>query len=67
MIVWFVAFWIAYYQFDFGSSDQEQIDAVMAEIDEKKAAELEELLKDIDDQSFVTSWAANEVAVHGFE
>ena len=63
MIVWFVAFWIAYYQFDLGSSDEAQIDSVMAGIKEKKDAELQELLKTLDDKSFVTTWASNEVAV----
>jgi cytochrome c oxidase cbb3-type subunit 3 len=62
MVVWFVAFWILYYQFDLGSSDEAQIEAVVAKINEKKDAELQELLKDLDDKSFVTTWATNEVA-----
>src|SRR5210317_1951526 len=62
MVVWFVAFWILYYQFDLGSSDEAQIEAVVAKINEKKDAELRELLKTLDDKSFVTTWATNEVA-----
>ena len=63
MVVWFIAFWITYYQFDFGSSDGAQIDAAMGKVNEKKEAELEALLVTLDDKSFVTTWATNEVAV----
>jgi cytochrome c oxidase cbb3-type subunit 3 len=62
-IVWFVVFWIAYYQFDLFRSDTERIDSVMAEIEDAKNKELEELLADLDDESLVSEWATRDTAV----
>ena len=62
-VVLFVVMWIGYSQLDMGQTDQEEIDGIIAEINQKKEAELEDLLQDLDDQSFVTTWATNEVAV----
>lgn len=59
MIVFFAIFWAAYYQFDFFRSPQERIDAIMAEVNDKKRAELEALLADLDDKTLVTDWATN--------
>jgi cytochrome c oxidase cbb3-type subunit 3 len=62
-VVLFVVAWIGYYQFDMGRTDEQEIEGIVAEIKAKKEAELEDLLKNLDDKSFVTAWATNEVAV----
>ena len=63
MIAWFVVWWIGYYQFGFGKSDEQQINEVMALVQDKKDKELEALLTDLDDRSFVVDWSTSEVAV----
>ena len=63
MIAWFVVWWLSYYQFGLGKSDKQEIEEVVALINAKKSAELEDLLKDLDNKSFVTEWATNEVAL----
>lgn len=62
-IVFFVVFWIAYYQFDFSRSDHERITATMAAVNEKKEAELQTLLADLNDNSLVTKWANSDTAL----
>ena len=63
MIVYFVIFWIAFYQLDYFKGDHERIEATMAAVQEKKEAELEKLLVSLDDRSLVTEWAHNEIAL----
>lgn len=63
MIVWFVAWWVAYYQFGFGKSDEQEIAEAMALVQDRKEQELETLLVDLDNRSFVTDWATSDVAL----
>ena len=43
-IVLFVVYWVLYYQFDFFPEDKERLEAAVAQIEEKKATELEKLM-----------------------
>ncbi len=50
-IVWFVVYWFLYYQLGWFQSDEETIDAKIAVIDERRDAQLQELLATLDDKS----------------
>lgn len=63
MIVWFVVFWIAYYQFDMFKSPETKIAATMALVNERREAELEELLATLDNKSLVQNWASDQLVV----
>lgn len=63
MIVAYVVWWVGYYQLGFGKTDQQEMAEVVALLNAKKSAELEALLADLDDKSFVSDWATNDVAV----
>lgn len=59
----FVGWWLAYYQFGFMKSDAETVSAAMAQIQKVKAKEMEEMLTKLDDNSFVSKWAADDQVV----
>jgi len=51
-IVWFIIYWVGYYQLPLGlKSDTEKIDSAIAAIEEKKQAELEEMMASINNDS----------------
>lgn len=53
-IVWFVFAWVAYYQLPVGMQDDfEKLDGQIAVIEEKKQAELEEMMASINDDSLM--------------
>ncbi|MCB1064429.1 MAG: c-type cytochrome [Verrucomicrobiae bacterium] len=51
MIVFFVIYWFLYYQVGMFASDAERIDAKIAVIDQKRDAQLQEMLATLDDKS----------------
>lgn len=57
--VFFIAYWIAYYQLGWIQSDEEKIRTAMVEIEEAKRDALEQMLKELNDESLVNDWAKN--------
>ncbi len=45
-MVWFVLAWVGYYQFGYGSTDEQQIEAAMARMAEAREKELENITDD---------------------
>lgn len=56
-IVWFVIYWLFYYQFPVFRTDHENLAAEIAKIEQVKAAELEKTLAALDDSTLVHEWA----------
>ncbi len=50
-IVLFVVYWVLYYQFNFFPEDSERLEAAIAEIDTRKATELEKLMTSLDNDT----------------
>ncbi len=55
----FFAYWIVYYQFGLTRTDVERLDDRLAVIREAKAAALEEMLANLDDEILVTQFATD--------
>jgi cytochrome c oxidase cbb3-type subunit III len=58
-IVWFVIYWLLYYQFPVLRTDHENLAAEMATIERQKAADLEKTLAALNDSALVHEWAAD--------
>ena len=57
-IVWFLIYWLCYYQFSVLRTDQENIAQEIQKIEQRKAAELEKTLASLDDSTLVHEWAS---------
>ena len=54
MIVWFVIYWVAYYQSPANMmNDYERLDAEIAEINAKKQKELDDMLATLNDEELI--------------
>jgi len=62
-LIFFLGYWIAYYQFGISKTDHQRIKEAMALIQDVKAKALEKTLASLDDESLVTEWAADPVRV----
>ncbi|MCP5541366.1 MAG: c-type cytochrome [Akkermansiaceae bacterium] len=51
MIVWFAIWWVFYYQFGAFKTDHEQIDSEIAVVEQKRNAQLEELVASLNDKA----------------
>lgn len=58
-IVWFIIYWLFYYQFPVFRTDHENVAAEMATIERQKAADLEKTLAALNDSALVHEWAAD--------
>lgn len=61
--IFFVGYWLLYYQFGYFRSDAVVIDTALAKIEETKAKELQEMLAKLDDKALITVWAADNAVV----
>lgn len=61
--IFFVGYWLLYYQFGYFRSDVDVIDTALAKIEETKAKELQEMLAKLDDKALITVWAADNAVV----
>ena len=57
-IVWFVIYWLFYYQFPVFRTDYENIAQAIEKIEKRKAEELEKTLATLDDSALVHEWAS---------
>ncbi len=62
-IVFFVVYWVLYYQFDFFPEDEQRLGAAMAVIDEKRASELEKMMATLDNKA-LWEWSLNSKMVN---
>lgn len=62
-LVFFLGYWIAYYQFGFMRTDEENIRAAMARIEAAQKKALDEMLAKLDDNALVNEWATDPVRV----
>ncbi len=62
-LVYFVVFWLAYYQFGMLTTDAEKISAEMAKISQAKAKAMDEMLTKLDDNAFLTQWVKDEQTI----
>lgn len=51
MIVWFVVYWVMYYQLGWFKSDEERIDAQMALVNQERDRLIEEMMADLDNSN----------------
>lgn len=58
-IVWFVVYWLLYYQFPVFKTDDQSLTSSMEKVFEVQAAELEKTLSEIDDPTLVHLWATD--------
>lgn len=58
-IVWFVVYWLFYYQFPIFRTDREHLSAEIQKVFDAKAAELEKTLASLDDSTLVHQWATD--------
>lgn len=62
-VVFFLVWWLAYYQFGLMQPDSVVLARKMREIEKVKAQALQEMLKTLDDDSLVNKWARDETVV----
>lgn len=62
-IIFFVGYWVLYYNFGFFKSDHADISQKILVIEKAKAAALEEMLGKLNDDALVTTWATDPSAV----
>jgi len=62
-IVFFLGYWVLYYNFGFFQSDQTTITKQIQVIEKAKAAALEEMLGKLNDDALVNTWATDPTAV----
>jgi cytochrome c oxidase cbb3-type subunit III len=62
-LLFFLGYWLAYYQFGWVKTDAQRIAAAMAVIDEAKARALEEMLAKLDDDALINEWATDTARV----
>ena len=55
--VFFIAYWIAYYQLGWLQPDAQKIEAAMVRIEQAKKAELEAMLSALNDENLVNTWS----------
>jgi cytochrome c oxidase cbb3-type subunit III len=61
--LFFLGYWIAYYQFGLMPSDEEKIQAAMAKIEAAQKKALDEMLAKLNDDALVNEWATDPVRV----
>lgn len=61
--VFFLGYWVAYYNFGWFKTDQQKIDAAMARIEEAQQKALDEMLAELTDEALVNEWAADPVRI----
>jgi cytochrome c oxidase cbb3-type subunit 3 len=61
--LFFIGYWVAYYQLGWMKTDQEKIREAMARIEVAKQKALDEMLAKLDDQALVNEWATDPVRV----
>ena len=61
--VFFVGYWFAYYQLGWFKTDEQNIQAAMARIEQAQEKALEEMLAKLTDEALVNEWAADPVRV----
>lgn len=66
-VVFFVIYWVAYYNTDFMKSDQQIIHEKIASIQAAKMVELEKTLATLDDSKLVYQWATDAALVSSGE
>ncbi len=62
-IVWFLVYWVIYYQGRIDRTDQQKIVAQVAALEERKAEELAATLASLDDRTLVEKWAGDPAVV----
>jgi cytochrome c oxidase cbb3-type subunit 3 len=62
-LVFFVVFWLAYYQFGMMTTDAERVSAGMGKITRAKAKAMDEMLAKLDDDAFLTQWVKDDKTV----
>lgn len=58
-LVFFVAYWVAYYNFGLFRDDREVINSKIERIDEMKAKALEDMVASLSDEDLIQTWATN--------
>jgi cytochrome c oxidase cbb3-type subunit 3 len=62
-LVFFLGYWIAYYQFGLMKTDDQKIAAAMARIEAAQKKALDEMLAKLNDEALVNEWATDPVRV----
>jgi len=62
-LVFFLGYWVAYYQFGLMQTDEQKIAAAMARIENAQKKALDEMLAKLDDDALVNEWATDPVRV----
>lgn len=62
-IIWFAVYWFLYYQTNTYQTDHQKIVAAMSTIEQKKADELAETLKSLDDATLINKWSTDSAIV----
>jgi cytochrome c oxidase cbb3-type subunit III len=62
-LAFFVGYWVLYYNFGFFHDDQEVITRKIAQIEEVKAKELDEMLAKLTDDALINQWATDDTVV----
>lgn len=57
--LFFIGYWVAYYQLGLVQTDEEKIRAAMARIEAAKQKALDEMLAKLDDQALIKEWATD--------
>jgi cytochrome c oxidase cbb3-type subunit 3 len=58
-IVFFLGYWVLYYNFSLFQTDQEEIDHRITAIEETKARELQDMLSKLNDDALVGKWSTD--------
>jgi cytochrome c oxidase cbb3-type subunit III len=56
-LIFALGYWVVYYQLGWMKTDAERIGAAMVKIEQVKAAALEEMLSQLDDEAFINHWS----------
>lgn len=62
-LIFFIGYWITYYQFGWFRSDEDTVNHQLALISEAKQKELEAMLAKLDDKTLITQFAADDAVV----
>jgi cytochrome c oxidase cbb3-type subunit III len=62
-LVFFLGYWIAYYQFGWMKSDEAKIQAAMSRIEAAQKKALDEMLAKLNDEALVNEWATDPARV----
>jgi len=61
--IFFLGYWVAYYNFGWFKSDDQKINIAMARIDEAQQKALDEMLAKLDNETLVNEWSTDPVRV----